>query len=285
MLETIEIEARGMRFTADIAGPERGELVVMLHGFPQTRHTWRHEIPVLAKAGYRVCAPDQRGYSAGARPQAVEDYVLANLVDDVLGIAAALGHEQFHLVGHDWGGGVAWTTAALNQDAVTTLAVISRPHPRAFARALEEDPEQSRKSSHHRTNRRSEATDEMLANGQLAQGLLNAGVPPQAVDTYVGTLGDRAALDAAINWYRALGVSSGLKGKVGSVGMPTLYVWGNADGSVGRHAAEATADFVEGPYRFVELTDVGHFVTDQVPQVFPPLLLDHLSSRAGRDAS
>lgn len=276
MVETTEIDARGMRFTADVAGPEGGELVMLLHGFPQTRHTWRHEIPVLAEAGYRVCAPDQRGYSAGARPSAVEDYVLAKLVDDVVEIAAALGHPRFHLVGHDWGGGVAWTTAALNQQSVVTLAVISRPHPQAFARALEEDPEQTRMSRHHQTNQRAEATDEMLVNGRLRRGLLNAGVPSKAVDSYVGTLGERAALDAAINWYRALGIANGLKGQVDAVRMPTLYVWGNADGSVGRFAAEATADFVDGPYRFVELPDVGHFVTDQVPEVFPPLLLDHL---------
>ena len=107
-LRTINIRTSEGEFTADTDGPETGELVLFLHGFPQTRYTWRHEAKHLAGAGYRAVAFDQRGYSRGARFQEINDYRLENLVQDVLDVADALGQERFHLVGHDWGGQVGW---------------------------------------------------------------------------------------------------------------------------------------------------------------------------------
>ncbi len=275
---TTTIDANGMTFTADLGGAPSGQLVLMLHGFPQTRHTWRRELCHLAAHGYRVCAYDQRGYSPGARPQGIEAYAVGLLVDDVLRVADALGYEHFHLVGHDWGGGVAWTTALLNPDRISSLSVISRPHPRAFGRALKDDPEQGERSSHHKNNRKKEVTAEALANNaqRLREGFERAGVPEADAAVYLETLNDYETLDAAINWYRALSLSEDLFKSVGSLERPTLYVWGNQDGSVGRYAAELTGQYVDAPYQFVELDGVGHFVTDQVPEVFPKLLLDHI---------
>jgi pimeloyl-ACP methyl ester carboxylesterase len=272
------IAANGLEFSADVAGPERGDLVLLLHGFPQTRHTWRAELAALAAAGHRACAPDQRGYSAGARPEAVDAYRTEHLVADALAIADALGAERFHLVGHDWGGQLAWILAARRPERVRTLSVLSRPHPAAFARALTEDPEQANRSRHHRAHQRAEATDDWLADGaaRLRGALLAQGVPEADVRTYLATLGERAALDAAIHWYRAAGTSGIAAAEIPPVTVPTLYVWGDADATVGRHAAEATRAFVKAPYRFVELPGVGHFVTDQAPAAFPPLLLEHL---------
>ncbi len=228
--------------------------------------------------GFRVCAPDQRGYSVGARPEGIDAYRVENLVTDVLAIADALSADRFHLVGHDWGGHLAWVTAALNPDRVRTLAVISRPHPVAFVQAMANDPEQSTRSRHHRSNLRSEATDEMLVDNAtpLRTRLASRGVPEADINAYVTTLGERPALDAAINWYRAVRSSRIKAAKVPAVSMPTLYVWGDNDSSVGRQAAEGTSAHVDAPYRFVELPGVGHFVTDQAPEAFPPLLLDHL---------
>ena len=151
-------------FTADVSGPPDGDLVLLLHGFPQTRHAWRAEMRSLAGAGFRACAPDQRGYSPGARPVDIDAYRVELLVADVLAIADALGRERFHLVGHDWGGQLAWVTAAMHPDRVRTLSVISRPHPAAFAAAMRSDPEQSGRSGHHRSFLRPEATDELLAD-------------------------------------------------------------------------------------------------------------------------
>ena len=158
--------------------------------------------------------------------------------------------------------------------------MLSRPHPAAFARAMSEDPEQAKRSRHHRTHQRAEATDEWLADGaaRLRTVLRNQGVSDADVAAYLATLGERAALDAAIHWYRAAGSSGIAAADVPPVRVPTLYVWGDADATVGRPAAEGTRKFVDAPYRFVELPGIGHFVTDQAPDAFPPLLLEHLTN-------
>lgn len=277
--ETIEVAANDLVFTASSAGSPGDELVLFLHGFPQTRYTWRAELPAVAAAGFRGLAPDQRGYSPGARPAGIDAYRVENLVSDALAIADAADAERFHLVGHDWGGQLAWLTAALHPDRVESLAVISRPHPKAFISSLADDPEQASRSGHHRSFLRPEATDELLADdaARLRRLLARSGVPPVDAKAYLDVLAERAALDAAINWYRT-GRGSALRAPViPAVTVPTLYVWGTADGSVGRIAAEATAAHVDGPYRFEPVPDIGHFVTDEAPDVFPPLLLEHLA--------
>jgi pimeloyl-ACP methyl ester carboxylesterase len=279
-VETVLLAANGLRFTADLAGPSAGERVLLLHGYPQTRHTWRAELPALAAAGFRACAPDQRGYSEGARPDGIEAYRTENLLADVLALADSLGAERFHLVGHDWGGQLAWLTAARHPERVRSLSVLSRPHPAAFARAMSSDPEQAGRSRHHRAFQRAEVTDLLLADGaaRLRAALASQGVPEADVDAYLATLAERRALDAAIHWYRAAGSSGLTAADVPKVLVPTLYVWGDADATVGRPAAEATRGFVAAPYRFVELPGIGHFVTDQAPAAFAPLLLAHLAA-------
>jgi pimeloyl-ACP methyl ester carboxylesterase len=263
---------------ADIAGPTDGETVLLLHGFPQTRHTWRAELPALATAGFRACAPDQRGYSAGARPEGIDAYRVEHLVADVLAIASSLGAERFHLVGHDWGGQLAWVVAALHPERVRSLSVLSRPHPAAFVRAMSADSAQPSRSRHHRAFQRPRATDEILADGcaRLRAIYAGQGVPQAEADAYLATLGERPALDAAINWYRAAGSSEIRAAEVPAVRVPTLYVWGDADATVGREAAVASGSFVDAPYRFVELAGIGHFLTDEAPGAIPPLLVEHL---------
>ena len=277
---TTTVQANGLEFTTTTAGPDSGDLVVLLHGFPQTRHTWRAELEALAGAGFRACAPDQRGYSPGARPVGVDAYRLDDLVEDVLAIADALSAERFHLVGHDWGGQVAWTTAALHPQRVRSLAVISRPHPAAFVDAMKADDAQAGRSGHHRRYQRPDATDELLADdaAKLRAVYTRSGVPPTDAAAYLDLLIGREALDAAINWYRAGGLASIAVAQLPAVTRPTLYVWGDADATVGRHAAESTGARVDAPYRFVEIPGIGHFLTDQDPTIFPPLLLDHLHS-------
>ncbi|MEA3055414.1 MAG: hypothetical protein QOD30_846, partial [Actinomycetota bacterium] len=124
-------------FEARVAGPDDGEPVLLLHGFPQTSYSWRAQLEALGAAGYRAIAPDQRGYSPGARPTEVEAYAIEHLVADVVGMADALGLERFDLVGHDWGAAVAWATAITRPDRVRSLAALSVPHPDAFRRALQ----------------------------------------------------------------------------------------------------------------------------------------------------
>ncbi len=282
-ISTTSIDARGFSFSADLGGPQGGELVLFLHGFPQTRHTWRAELKALADIGYRVCAVDQRGYSPGARPRDISAYRPEEMVDDVIAITQALGYERFHLVGHDWGGQIAWCTAALYTQQILTLAVISRPHPVAFLRALESDPAQASRSGHHQKFQSLKAADDLLANDAADLRQMYGkwgGVPATDAQAYLSTLGHRDALDAAINWYRAVRDTQINFRELPAITVPTLYVWGTADSTVGRMAAEATAEMVTGPFEFVQIPEVGHFVTDEAPGVFTDLLLKHLQDHA-----
>lgn len=282
-IEQIEVVTGEGRFTADAAGPHEAPCVVLLHGFPQSRHTWHRVLPTLAASGFRAVAPDQRGYSPGVRPSAVDAYRIGRLIADVLDVLDALGVEDAHLVGHDWGGQVGWMTAAYHPDRIASLCVLSRPHPAAFARAYELDPEQPRRSGHHVSFQAPEMTDVVGRDdcAALRAALSEQGVPEEDIASYLGLLADRAALDAALNWYRAAGNSGLRAADCPPVAMPTLYLWGDRDSSVGRTAAELTAQHVRGPYRFVEVAGSGHFLTDDggAPIVVHELLA-HLGSVA-----
>jgi pimeloyl-ACP methyl ester carboxylesterase len=275
-------------FDALTAGPENGDLVLMLHGFPETSYTWRNQIPRLAAAGFRVVAPDQRGYSPGARPGTVDDYAMRYLVADVLGIADALHRERFHLVGHDWGGAVAWVVAARHPARVTSLVAVSMPHPAAFARARSApESDQARRSSYFQDFAASDAEDRFLQDDSaLLRGLFGgAGLSDTDVTVYAEALGSHEAMTAALNWYRALLASR--SGRGGSGGgqppaprppfeVPTVYIWGTKDPTFGREAAEATEDYVKGYYRFEVLDGVGHWVQEQEPERVTEIILEHL---------
>jgi pimeloyl-ACP methyl ester carboxylesterase len=273
-------------FTADVAGEAGAPLVLLLHGFPQSRHAWRAQLPALAAAGYRAVAPDQRGYSPGVRPAPSDlaAYAIDRLVADVVEIADAAGAAgaPFHLVGHDWGGQVAWTLAARHPERLRTLAVLSRPHPAAFRRAFEANADgQQDRSRHHRAFLDPDTAGLLLADGarRLRRALAEQFVPDAAIDAYLSVLGAPEALEAALAWYRAAGLLA--RHELGAVRVPTLFVWGDADATVGPTAARATAAWVEAPYRFEVLPGVGHFVTDQAPARVNELLLAQLREERG----
>jgi pimeloyl-ACP methyl ester carboxylesterase len=279
-VSTTTLKLGDLAFTVDVAGPEDGAPVLMLHGFPQTRRAWRGQLVALAAAGYRAIAPDQRGYSHGARPAGTEPYATANLVGDALGLMDALGHPAFHLVGHDWGGQLSWLIAAQAPQRLKSLAVLSRPHPAAFARAFETDAGQSKRSGHHKAFQDEGAGTALRADdfAGLRRMFAASGVPTDTAQDYIATLAEPGAIEAAVAWYRAGGAASLRARDVPPVAARTLYVWGDADGTVGRVAAEATADFVTGPYRFEVIPGAGHFLTDEVPDTVNRLLLAHLAA-------
>jgi pimeloyl-ACP methyl ester carboxylesterase len=285
----LELLAAGLVFEADVAGTPGSPLVLMLHGFPQTSHSWRHQLPALAAAGYFAVAPNQRGYSPHARPGRVDGYTTDQLVADARTMAKSLGYARYHLVGHDWGGQLSWLIAAQYPQDLQSLTVLSRPHPAAFARAMKADAAQAERSKHHRAFQDANAAHELLADGarRLRATLRNQGVPDGDVDAYLTRLGTFEALDAAINWYRAPRVASGALAlpDVPALTVPTMYLWGDQDATVGRAAAEATADFVTGRYRFEVLKGVGHFITDQAPERTNELLLDWLTTSAAASKS
>ncbi len=269
----------GFNFTVDTAGAPSCPPVLLLHGFPQNRRMWRYQLSALAAAGFYAVAPDQRGYSSGARPREVEAYTSDLLTGDALALMDAHGAERFHLVGHDWGGQLAWLIAAAHPQRVATLTMFSRPHPAAFARALVKDPEQAGRSRHHRSFRQPDSIERLAQDNLklLRSALEREGIAAADADVYLRPLSEDGALQTAINWYRASTIASAA---IVPVSVPTLYIWGTADGSVGRRAAELTAEFVRGPYRFVEIEGGGHFIVDQSPERIAGLLVTHVQSAA-----
>jgi pimeloyl-ACP methyl ester carboxylesterase len=279
-LRAIETEP-GLVFDVLIDGPADGPLVLLLHGFAESFHMWRAQSPALAAAGYRAVAPSQRGYSAGARPNTAElaNYQFDRLLADALAIVAACGRgrRRFHLVGHDWGAGIAWGLADRNADRIASLTVVSRPHPNAFNRALfMPDGEQARRSRHHKAFLEPDAAAKVLADDArwLRERWARCGVPATAVEDYLSVLGNAPAMKAALAWYRARGA---IRAPLGVIAVPLLYIWGEEDDTVGRVAAEGTRDFVSGPYRFKTLPGVGHFAVDQAGGRVTELLLAHLA--------
>ncbi|MFE9017902.1 alpha/beta fold hydrolase [Streptomyces sp. NPDC007808] len=261
-------------FDAITAGPPEGRPVLLLHGFPQTGLVWRRQIAALAARGHRVVAPDQRGYSPGARPQRPEDYRMDLLVGDVLAITEELGWAAFDLVGHDWGGAVAWWTADAHPERVRTLTVVSTPHPGALANALRTDDDQRERSQYMIDWRETPATEQrMLAHDARELRAVFAGkVPQDSADAYVRHLSRPGALTAALNWYRA----GRPDGPIGAVDVPTLYVWSTQDSAFGAAAAQETGRWVKGPYRFETLHGVSHWVPEEAPDTLSRVLLEHL---------
>ncbi len=273
------IPANGLRFDVRSAGPVDGPLVVLLHGFPQSSAIWEGQLTALAAAGYRAVAPDQRGYSPGARPRPTSAYRIQELGADVVALAAALGRQRFHVVGHDWGGAVGWYLAAAHREAVVSLASLSTPHPRAMATALRSSTQLLR-SAYIPFFRLPWVPEQALsAAGHLLlrQALLRSGLPADRTDAVVDELARRGSLPSALAWYRANGIQ--MVAAVGTIRVPTLYVWSTGDTALGRTAAFATGSHVEGPYRFEVLDGVSHWIAETAAGALDPLLLEHLESQ------
>jgi pimeloyl-ACP methyl ester carboxylesterase len=279
-LEQITI-APGLSFDALTAGEPGAPLVLLLHGFAESMHCWRAQVAALAASGYRAVAPSQRGYSPGARPDPGDtaNYHIDRLMDDAMAMVAASGYgdRRFHLAGHDWGGSISWALADRFPERLASLTVLSRPHPNAFNRALQmTDGEQAQRSRHHQAFLEPDAADVVLADDAkwLRERLTAAGVSAASIAEHLSVLGNKAAMEAALAWYRARGA---IRGPLGPIRVPTLYIWGDADDTVGRIAAEGTVDFVAASYRFQVLPGVGHFAADQAPGRVNELLLQHVA--------
>ncbi|MGZ4664141.1 MAG: alpha/beta fold hydrolase [Frankiaceae bacterium] len=283
-LPVVDPVSGSLTFDALAAGPPAGRLVLLLHGFPQNALMWRAQLRALATAGYRAVAVDQRGYSPEARPDAVAAYVPAELVADTLAVTDLLGGTsgaRVDLVGHDWGGVVAWHVAAGHPERLRTLTVVSTPHPAALSAARAFAGDQAARSSYIRLFRQpGKAERVLLEDGarRLRTMLVASGLP--ASDDYVAPMTQLGALTSALNWYRA----AKREDTAGAVTVPTLYVWGEDDPALGREAAEATAQHVRGPYRFAPLPGVGHWVPETAGEQLTKLLLEHLAAGGAHEA-
>jgi pimeloyl-ACP methyl ester carboxylesterase len=233
-------------------------------------------MPQLSAAGYRVIAVNQRGYSKGARPSLVSDYALTKLVADVVGFADALEAPRFHLVGHDWGGAVAWGVAATHPERLYSLTVLSTPHLDAFTAALNTDPDQQKRSSYFQLfrapNHAAEAA--LLADdAKLLRGAYVGKLSPAEIDRNVRRFSEEGTLTAALNWYRATTLGGH---PLGSIAVPTTYIWGDQDQALGEVAALATAKYISGPYRFERLNGKSHWLLEECPDEVATLMLNRV---------
>ena len=271
-----------LTFDTLVAGDVGAPLVLLLHGFAESFHCWRAQLTALADMGFRAMAPSQRGYSPDARPDPKDhpSYHIERLMDDAMAIVETSGYgdKRFHLAGHDWGGSIAWALADRHEARLASLTMLSRPHPNAFNRALQmSDGDQARRSKHHTWFLEPDAADRVLADDSkwLRERLAKAGVPPSAIEENLGVLGNKATMEAALAWYRARGA---IRSPLGPIRVPTLYIWGDCDDTVGRAAAEGTREFVAAPYRFEVLPGVSHFAAEQAPERVSQLMLEHLAA-------
>jgi pimeloyl-ACP methyl ester carboxylesterase len=266
----------GLTFDVLDAGPPDGEPVVLLHGFPQDATAWNRVTPALHQHGLRTLAPDQRGYSPGARPTGRSPYTLRETTADVLALLDAAGLESAHIVGHDWGGFAAWALGAWHPDRVRTLTVLSVPHPGAMSKALVSS-DQALRSSYVGLFQVPVLPERLLLAGNgaaLRRMLRHGGLPREAVDHYVSRMQEPGALTAALGWYRALPVSS--RDPVGTVRVPTLHLWSTGDAFLGRAATEDTARFVDAPYRLEVLDGVTHWIPELAADRVAELVTAHV---------
>lgn len=265
-----------LTFDVRTTGPEDGEPVILLHGFPQTSLSWSSVAHRLSNAGLRVIAPDQRGYSPHARSLEIEAYRTDLLAEDVIGIADALGLDSFHLVGHDWGAAVAWVVAGRHPDRVRTLTAVSVPHLTGYNAALRDDPDQQERAAYIQLFRRPDhkAEDVLLADAGLRlTAMYGDAVPIGLIVRYVAHLAEPGALTAALNWYRAMGPELG---DTPRTQVPTTYVWGEHDQAIGRASAQSCGDFVDADFRFIELSDAGHWIPEQAPDALAAAIIERV---------
>jgi len=257
-----------LRFDVADEGPEDGEVVVLLHGFPQRHTSWRDVAPRLHEAGYRTLAPDLRGYSPGARPKGRRAYSLDKQVGDVKALVDAVGG-PVHVVGHDWGGAYAWSFAGAHRELTRTLTAISTPHPRAFQAALK-TREQASKSWYMGAFQVPFLPEVVVGRApeRFERFLRGSGMTADDVARFRAEVVAYGALPGALGIYRAMPMmltSSG-SGMGRTVRVPTTYVWSSGDVALGRPAAEASAQYVDAPYEFVVLDGYSHWLPEHAPQ-------------------
>ena len=276
----MEYRARIAGFTANVDGSTR-PTVILLHGWPTTSAMWIPLIQPLVDAGYRVFAPDQRGYSVGARPEGRDNYTVDRLSADILALADEIGVDQFHLVGHDWGAVVGWQTVLTASERVISWNALSIAHPASFGAAVENDPDQAARSRYFMLFATPWLAESVFSMRDFA--LLKGAYGPFPEDTkaeFLAMFAEPGAMTAGFNWYRAMLVTaeSGPSWNP-EVTTPTLFVWGNQDGAVGRWATEDQARFMKGPYQIIEV-EAGHWLLATDDGTVINAIVQHIQSQS-----
>jgi pimeloyl-ACP methyl ester carboxylesterase len=276
------VQANGIELHVAEAGPPDGPLVVLLHGFPEFWFEWRELIGPLADAGFRVAAPDQRGYNLSAKPKGVAGYRLDALATDIFALASALGRDRFSLVGHDWGASVAWWMATTGAERLDRLAIMNAPHPSVWRASMTSDPAQ-RKKSRYVQMLRTPVLPELMVRAGGYKGLADAfktsprqeAFGPEAMAAYQQAWRQPGALTAMINWYRALFAQDLPVPIRGSLKVPTLVLWGDQDPFAEASLAEASAALC-AEARVKHFPEAGHWLPHDEPDAVARELIGFL---------
>lgn len=280
--------ANGLRFGTMVDGPADGELVILLHGFPEGAEMWLRQIGALAKAGYLAVAPDLRGYGKTDAPEGVAAYAIHNLVDDVAALVKAFGRTCAHIAGSDWGALVAWYFASRHPEMTKTLTALSVGHPAALAAASAEDKDQQDRSRYVGLFLLEGKAEQVLAeeNYRRLRAMFTRGPNPDAmprsvIETFVRSVSRSGRLTAALNYYRAnlSGVKTwaSLSPDDVKVIAPTTLIWGDQDPALGRRSAEDTANYMTGEYRLVVLEGAGHWLQFERPDEVSRTMVEAIS--------
>jgi epoxide hydrolase 4 len=282
------VEANGIRFHYVTAG--EGPLVLLLHGFPQFWYAWRHQIPALAER-FKVVVPDLRGYGDTEKPPRVADYRTGILAADVAALVNAFGCEKAHIVGHDWGGGVAWTTAFEHAAVVDKLAVLNCPHPMLFARALRSNLRQLGRSWYMFFFQLPVIPELVfrLSPERLVERMFRRMVirpdtfSDEDLRQFKEALEKPRALTSAINYYRAtfrnFSAMRELERSPKAIGSPTLLIWAENDVALGKELTYGMEPLFTGPFRIHYVLNCSHWVNEEQPELVNRLLLEFLTAR------
>lgn len=285
-MQTRFVEANGFRFAVDEAG-EGDHLALCLHGFPESRHSWRFQLPLLAEMGYRAWAPDLRGYGETLpKPKAVKDYLIDRLMEDVGAIIDASGATKVTLIGHDWGAGLAWTFAANRVRPLERLVIMNVPHPAVMSNHLRTNKAQRRKSWYMFFFQLPGVPELMLTANDgrairkaffdMARDKTNFG--PAVLERYARDAQRPSAIRGMVNWYRAaLRLQGKLAGPWDVIETPTLIVWGEEDSALGVELLDGTEAYVRD-LTIRRLPGVSHWVQQEAPQKVNPILQERLSA-------
>lgn len=268
-----------------------GPAVLLLHGFPEFWYSWRHHIPPFARAGYHVIAPDLRGFGDSDAPPDPAAYSIETLVEDVSALIASSGQACAHLVGHDWGGLIAWCVAAWRPDLVRSLTILNAPHPTIYRRVLWRSPQWLRSAYVPVFMAPGLAERLLLAHGGwLIKEMFRRGaahrdaVPPDAIRRYVEEARRPGRLTGGLNYYRA-NAHLGFRGvRLPRITAPTLVLWGDRDPALGVNLLDGLDDVVNHPHVQI-LRGVGHWVAQEAPDVVTTSLLQFWSSHGAMPSS
>ena len=271
-----DVNIQEFTFTCRVGGMENDkETIFLLHGFPETSRMWSDLIKVLENEGYRIIAPDQRGYSKGARPSKISDYTIDKLSEDVINIANEFNIEKFHLVGHDWGSAVGWYIVSKYSDRVITWAGLSVPHLDAFTNSMMNDKVQQKKSKYikfFRTPLLPELYFRIFSYKNL-KSIWNQSSKSE-IASYLETFRQRGALKSSLNWYRANFKNN--NNLIGDIDTPTLIIYGLHDVAIDVISVDNSEKFLKGRYK-IEKIDSGHWLIQESFEKVSKSIIEHIN--------